>query len=367
MSNKGIYLALQHLSSIIKVKGERMTDDMRKFYVGLKNKLVVISQENEQYKFSVQLVDKKINQLAFNPENKNHIYAATHAGLWQTKDGGIQWEKIESNLPLIITSVAIHPVKNTEGHYTIYAGTEPTQLFYSVDSGETWHEFKGIQQLPSKQFWSFPPRPETHYARWITPSYHNVNQLALSIEAGAVIRTQDHGKTWQDRAESGPIDVHTLLAHPNTPNHLYAANGDGSGNSKKAYAESKDWGETWIYKSEGLEGHPYLYHMVLNSQDATERLVSASKNATAAHRKPRYSTVYRKRGEAAWIELGKGLPKKGAYTHHLAADPPNPGAYYALNNYGIYYLAQKEEHWQQPQIDTKAVGLDQRAYFFTVQ
>ncbi|MDN6731032.1 MAG: hypothetical protein L0L39_02505 [Atopostipes suicloacalis] len=340
---------------------------MKKMHIGLADKLLIIFKEKEGYSFSTHLTGKKINQLAFDPENEKYIYAGTNDGLWQTKDGGTHWERIAKNLPTSITSIAIHPLKGKNMKHAIYVGTEPTQLYYSFDRGQSWEEFKGIQDLPSKSTWRFPPRPETHYARWITPSYHDANQLALSIEAGAVISTNDQGENWQDRSDISPIDVHTLLAHPQKLNRLYAANGDGSSSVRKAYAESEDWGKTWTFKSEGLKDHPYLYHLILNSQDPEERLVSASKNASAAHRSPRYSTIYRKRGEEEWTEMKDGLPRKGAYTHHLAEDPDNPGAYYALNNYGIYYLSSKENQWEQLSIDEKEMGFNQRAYYFTVR
>ena len=345
---------------------------MEKIYIGLADRLLVIQKQNNEYIFSNHLQGKKINSLAFDPLNDSRIYVATaREGLWRTEDKGKSWERIGENenaiKSSIITSVAVHPNKKVNGNSVVYAGTEPTALYYSINNGKDWENFSDIQNLPSKKNWSFPPRPETHYARWVTPSYFNENNLALSIEAGAVIYTKDHGKNWHDRAEESPIDVHTLLSHPKQENRLYAANGDGGSNPKYAYAESYDWGVSWEYKSEGIEEHPYLYNMVLNSENPEERLVSASKSASQAHRSPRYSTIYRKLNKEPWVELAEGLPKDGAYTHHLAEDPQIPGAYYALNNYGIYYLALGEENWQKMAIDAKENDFSQRAYCFFVK
>ena len=344
---------------------------MKTFFVGLEKKLVVIKEKVGKYTVATHLVGKKINRLAVDPQNKARIYAATsNHGLWRTTDGGEQWERIgeENGLECAnITSVAVSPIRRDDGKSVVYAGTEPSHLYYSEDSGESWIEFKGIQEMPSKKNWRFPPRPETHYVRWITPSYSNGEHLAISIEAGAVLHTKDHGQTWIDRPEKSPIDVHTLLAHPNQRGYLYAANGDGSSNPEKAHAESPDGGQTWLYKSKGIEAHPYLYNMILNSSSAEERLVSASASASKAHRKPRYSTIYRKIGEHPWIEIADGLPREGAYTHHLAEDPSKAGAYYALNNYGIYYLPIGKDRWEKLNIDTDIKIFGQRAYSFLVQ
>lgn len=344
---------------------------MKKIFVGLADQLVVIEEKTEGYSVATRLVGNKINRLAVDPQNKERIYAATSQhGLWRTTDGGEQWEQIGVGKGLessTITSVAVNPIRRVDGKSVVYAGNEPSHLYYSEDNGEKWTEFKGIQDLPSKKNWRFPPRPETHYVRWITPSYSNADHLAISIEAGAVLHTKDHGQTWIDRPEKSPIDVHTLLAHPDKPNYLYAANGDGGSNPEKAYAESPDGGQTWQYKSKGLEKHPYLYNMVLNSRQPKECLVSASVSASKAHRKPRYSTIYRKVGEHPWIEIAEGLPREGAYTHHLAEDPSTAGAYYALNNYGVYYLPIGKDSWEKLNIDTDIKIFGQRAYSFLVQ
>lgn len=344
---------------------------MRTFFVGLENKLAIIKEETKGYSVATHLVGKKINRLAVDPQNKARMYAATNNdGLWRTTDGGKQWDRIGEEKGLKspkITSVAVSPVREVDGKNVVYVGTEPSHLYYSEDYGESWTEFVGIQEMPSKKNWRFPPRPETHYVRWITPSYSNPEHLAISIEAGAVLYTADHGQTWIDRPEKSPIDVHTLLAHPMKPNYLYAANGDGSSNPKKAYAESPNGGQTWLYKSEGVEAHPYLYNMVLNSSSPDERLVSASKNASKAHRQPRYSTIYRKVGDNPWIEIADGLPREGAYTHHLAEDPTVAGAYYALNNCGLYYLPLGKNRWEEIKMDATIEIFNQRVYSFLIQ
>lgn len=357
------------------LKGEKF---LKTFFIGLKDKLVIIKETASGYDFKEHLQEKQPTRLAFDPENEKRIYCSTRGdGLWRSEDGGEHWNKIgesyvstemhiNGEIPSSkITSVAVNPIKKVDGNSVVYAGTEPSMLFYSEDNGRSWHEFKGIQNLPSKENWAFPPRPYTHFVRWITPSYSNENHIAISIEAGAILNTDDHGEIWKDRPDKSPIDVHTLLAHPKAPGRLYAANGDGASNSKQAYSESNDEGLTWQYMSEGLEKHPYLYNMVLHPTNPNVRLVSASKNASAAHGSNRYSTVYRKLEDEPWKEMADGLPRKQAYTHHLANDPKNTDAFYALNNYGIFYLGEGETVWRKIDIPWDDYA-GQRAYCFIV-
>lgn len=341
---------------------------MKKFYIGLKDKFMTIKETANGYKFTTHLEGLKANRLAIDPRNEARLYVATDEGLWKTEDSGENWARADDGITSKkVTAVAIHPNKQVNGNAIVYAGTEPSMLYYSEDNGASWTEFKGIQDMPSKEAWAFPPRPETHFVRWITPSFSEEDFLAISIEAGAVLYTNDHGKTWNDRPEKSPIDVHTLLKHPDAPARIYAANGDGSSTPHKAYAESSDGGQTWAYMSEGLEEHPYLYNLILHPNNPNERLVSASKNAGRAHRDPRYSTIYQKIGDAPWTEMAEGLPREDAYTHHLANDPTNVDAYYALNNFGLYYLGAEETKWEEIEMDWVGGQLGERPYFFVVR
>lgn len=119
--------------------------------------------------------------------------------------------------------------------------------------------------------------------------------------------------------------------------------------------------------SEGIEEYPYLYNMILHSENPNDRLVSASKNAGAAHRSTRYSTVYRKIGDVDWIEISDGLPRTNAYTHHLAEDPNKAGAFYTFNNFGVYYLDKDATEWKQVDIPELEAYLGKRPYYFIVK
>lgn len=341
---------------------------MKTFYIGLENQLLMIQEKDKTYEIVSHLEKYKVSRLVFDPQNSDWLYVATNHGFWKSEDGGKSYKQMNNGLPTMkLTTLAVNPHKNQKGNHTLYVGTEPSMLFYSEDQGENWIEFIGIQDLPSKSSWSFPPRPETSYVRWITPSTADPDYLAVSIEAGAVFQTKDHGRTWSDRAEVGPIDVHTLLKHPNAPPRLYAANGGMvSHHGRESYAESLDGGHSWAFMSAGLEKHPYVYHMVLHPNDPDFRLVSASESASKAHGKEAYSTVYLKNGEEDWIELADGLPKDGAVSHHLVHDPNSIGAFYALNNLGIYHLGAESTTWEKVDVPWTKDLAERRPYFFKV-
>lgn len=342
---------------------------MTSFYIGMKEQLLKIEKTKDGYEFSTPLKNVRPKRLAIDPQNKNRMYLATDGGLWTSDDFGEMWQENEFTFGDAdrVTAVAVNPNRQVNGYSTVYVGTEPSRLYYSEDGGEKWTEFSGIQELPSKNQWAFPPRPETHFIRWITPSYSDGDYLAVSVEAGAVFFTTDHGKTWNDRAENSPIDVHTLLTHPDDPVRLFAANGGlVAGGKRGSYAESSDGGYSWEFMSEGLEMHPYLYNMVLHPNRPDYRLVSASKSASKAHGPNRYATIYEKIGDNPWSEIADGLPTENAYTHHLANDPQDISAYYALNNFGLFYLAEEASAWEKLDLPWSNRFLGERPYFFVV-
>src|ERR1700737_1850648 len=90
-------------------------------------------------------------------------------------------------------SVAVSPVERSNGQSVIYAGTEPSAIVRSEDSGAIWRELTTLRQLPSAPTWSFPPRPYTHHVRWITPDPLQSGRLYAAVEAGALLRSFDSG------------------------------------------------------------------------------------------------------------------------------------------------------------------------------
>ncbi len=269
---------------------------MREFFLGMDDELLIVKETANGYRSFSHLEGMQPTRIAIDPQDKNIIYCGTQLdGLFKSEDGGEHWSAIGKAIQSEkVTSVAVSPLKKANGNSIVYAGTEPSMLYYSKDRGETWEEFKNIQSLSSKKHWSFPPRPYTHYVRWITPSYFAENHLGISIEAGAFFYTNNYGTDWIDRPDDSPVDIHTLLAHPQSPDRLYAACGDGINKKGHSYAESEDGGQSWQYMSEGLEKHPYAYNMTLNPNDSFDRIISAAKSPRHAHSISEYSAVYRK-------------------------------------------------------------------------
>ena len=80
-----------------------------------------------------------VAQIAFDPRNSKHVFAATTAGLYVTTNGGASWAKpagpsynsVDGNLNAVVLDASTNPT-------TVYVGGGPDTVAKSVDGGLTW-------------------------------------------------------------------------------------------------------------------------------------------------------------------------------------------------------------------------------------
>jgi len=167
------------------------------------------------------------------------IVGTQGAGALLSSDGGRRWERME--LPeREVFSVAIGPADGT-----LYAGTEPSRLFVLRGDAD-WTELEALQDIPSRERWSFPPRPWTHHVRWIAPDPHRQQRLLVAIELGGVMLSEDGGESFSDHRPGAKRDPHAIAWHPLAEGRAYEAAGDGA-------AWSPDGGRTWSALDAGRE------------------------------------------------------------------------------------------------------------------
>lgn len=303
--------------------------------------------ENGSWTASLVLAGHECKCLAVDPHRPQQVYCGTFdAGLWCSDDAGATWNPVTGELPHpAVTAVAVSPLEEQRGAGVLWAGTEPSALFRSEDSGHTWQEQQGLQTLPSKPTWSFPPRPWTHHVRWIEPDPTVAERLFVGIELGGVMRSLDGGQTWEDRKPNSQHDCHTLRTHPLAPGLLYEAAGGG-------FAESRDGGATWQRDDDGMRHH-YLWGLAVDPGDPETVVVSASPGPRAAHN-DQYAEamLYRRTQGESWQPLSEGLPEaKGTRAYVLATHPAEPGVFYAATRRDLYRSANGGVSWQKQAID----------------
>ena len=224
----------------------------------------------------------------------------------------------------------------------LWAGTEPSALWRSEDGGESWERMPGLTDLPSSSDWAFPPRPETHHVRWITCHPREGERLWLAIEAGALVSTPDGGESWQDRTPGGPRDTHEAVIHPERPDTLRIAAGDG-------YFESGDGGRTWCTPAHGLDV-TYLRSVAVDPGDPDVVLVSAASRAkrayVAGHADGRlYRRVTDDLCTGRWIRVRSGWPDEPSTIAPLLLSGSAAGELWAADERGLHRSEDGGETW----------------------
>jgi photosystem II stability/assembly factor-like uncharacterized protein len=189
-------------------------------------------------------------------------------GVLLSEDAGATWTRAPLPEPHVF-SVAISAADGA-----LYAGTEPSHLFVSR-GGEAWTELEALQDIPSRDRWSFPPRPWTHHVRWIAPDPHRAERLLVGIELGGVMRSDDGGATFSDHRPGAKLDAHSLAWHPIAEGRAYQAAGDGA-------SWSRDGGRTWE-AADGGRDRRYCWALAVDPHDPERWYVSAATGPSAAH------------------------------------------------------------------------------------
>ena len=302
---------------------------MHTAYVALDDRVVVLHGADD-WAPSVEFRAERLECLAASPDRPGRIFVGTvESGLQRSTDGGETFQRVAPDaIDDRVTAVSVSP----HGPDTVWAGTEPSRVYRSTDGGDSWEPRPGLTDLPSADEWSFPPRPHTHHVQWIEPDPHEPGRLYVAIEAGALVRTDDAGKTWQDRPEGARLDNHTIATHPNAPGRVFVAAGDG-------YAESGDGGDTWRYPQDGLD-HRYVWSLAVDPADPDRQVVSAAAGARQAHRTGQ-AFLYHRDGSGEWQRDMSGFP---AGSTRAVLDSWE-GAFYAVNDRGLFRRGTDGGQW----------------------
>jgi photosystem II stability/assembly factor-like uncharacterized protein len=340
-----IIIHLLILNSI--VKGIRVKELTTTILASMQTTLLVLNSTKDGWKVYEGLKNVNPSCVTFDPLKPDRAYCGTFDnGLWKTDDKGQSWEKTSLDASgLNIMSLSVSPIKRGNEEFNrLFVGMEPSLIFTSIDGGQSWEKIDEFNKLPSSSTWSFPPRPWTHHVRWIEQDVNNEDNVFAAIEAGALIKSIDGGRSWIDKAKDGPYDTHTLRTHKKAPQRLYSAAGDG-------YFESFDYGNTWERIVEGLGPHTYLYGIAVNHSDPQNTIVSASSNAWKSHAIQDLETfVYRRNPDEkskGWVRSFDGLPEpKGTVISILESNPKNKDEFYCLNNRGIFFSTNSGKSWK---------------------
>jgi photosystem II stability/assembly factor-like uncharacterized protein len=305
---------------------------METLFIGYNDGLVRATV-NGQVDATWVMRDVPVPQVAVDPRRPERVYAATLGlGLWRSDDGGESFERLTGLEPELVWSLVVSASDHDGQLGALYAGTQPSALWRSLDGGETFEELASVQDIPSREEWSFPPAPDTHHVHQITLDPQDPDAIVFGIELGGVYYSSDRGRTWT-RTAADP-DPHTLRTHPTATGRMYEGGGAG-------YYESRDGGVTWERGTfSGMtDDVRYFYSLAADSGDPDTVLISSARDPFSGHavvpNVPVWSTLYRSTGDG-WSEVIDGLPPvDGTPMGTLAAG--GPGVFYYVTEPGDVY------------------------------
>jgi len=174
------------------------------------------------------------------------ILAGTTDGIVRSDDRGKTWREASAGLTTrhVRWMAFHHDISDLE-----FAGTEPANILVSHDGAQSWRECSEIPGLRDQHRWMLPYSPEAGCVRGF--AFHGERAYA-AVEVGGILRSDDRGETWRlaegstgeptldaPMAPFAPADVHSVVAHPGSPEIVFAATHDG-------LYRSADGGATWV-------------------------------------------------------------------------------------------------------------------------
>lgn len=282
----------------------------------------------------------RVMSIAVDRLHPGRAYAATwQDGLFRSDDDGLSWRRCASAGPgQAFARVFVAPHGDGARPATVYVGTEPSALLRSADGGDTFTELAGLQEVPSRPEWSFPPRPYTSHVWAVVVDPLDPDTLHVGIELGGVISSFDGGRTWRDRQPGADPDCHMLRMHPLAPGRVYEAGG-------ACYCESGDQGATWTRDLDGIpEDLRYFYSLAVDPGDPDTVVLTASRDPFHGHHttppERAWGTAYRRGGAGGWQEITAGFPEpQGTAMGWFATDEVTPGLFHYVTPQGRVFAS----------------------------
>jgi len=269
---------------------------------------------------------ERISKILVDPKNSNTVYACVPGKLWsdsedrgvyKTTDGGKSWNKIlkGTNLSTGCAMMSMNPQDSKVLFASLWdfrrkgwtfrsGGENPTVpsgsgFFQTSDGGTTWRE------LDEKSATGLPAKPWGRIAVTIAPSKPNVVYAMIESTRSALFRSDDGGKTWDERDRSNwmvwrPFYFANLIVDPKNENKVYKPD--------LTLIMSEDGGKSFSGIGNGAHGD---FHDVWVNPENSDHLIAGDDGGV----------WYSYDGGNAWWK-GNNLPISQFY--HVSVDQADP-------------------------------------------
>lgn len=262
--------------------------------------------------------------LTVDPQAPSTLYAATNNGVFGSADAGCTWGQLTKPIPgggaLSVNSVTVDPTNSA----VLYAGTQLTGAFKSVDGGVTWSSIDNGLTNPSIGTIAVDSgNPNRLYAPGQT--FNDVTGQA----GGAVFRSSDGGQSWIQLTNGLPdVPYLQVTVDPTNPGTVFATS------PVAGIFKSTDGGDRWSWVGQGLTD-PEVFDLVIAPGTSTTLFVGSEGGVFVSHD-----------GGGSWAASNSGMI--GFFGLTLVDDPATSGTLYAAGvgaRAGVYKSTDRGDHW----------------------
>jgi photosystem II stability/assembly factor-like uncharacterized protein len=305
-----------------------------------------------------------IQTLAYDPSNKNIMYAGTGeftinadaisgGGIWRTIDGGVTWARLASTIPFGGVGAAREfnwvskIVVNAKG--SVFAGTN-NGVYKSIDKGLTWTKIlaprNNIGGVNLSAITVFPNTVSdieigADNLLYVSMGYYS---LALSVtsvvEQGRVFKSSDTTGTVYSEITppfatyAGRIELALAPSTSGASQVVYAVGANGTAGGVKYFKKSIDAGTTWTDVTVPLYANGTVFTSAQSWYDLILQVKPNDPNTVFAGGTSYFRTT---NGGTSWTPLSEYQQYIHPDMHVIEFRPNFPNQIVWANDGGVYY------------------------------
>jgi photosystem II stability/assembly factor-like uncharacterized protein len=254
---------------------------------------------------------KNIESIAVDPKDPNIAYAGTWHLAWKTDDGGANWRQIDKGM---ITDSDVFSIIVDSSNPSVVFASACSGIYRSGNAGELFGKIQGIpfSARRTRVLKQDPSSPDTVYAG----------------TTEGLWKTADSGKTWK-HVTGSEIVVNDVLIDPRNSQRVLLATDRGG-------VLSSDNGAGSFVASNHGYSHRYVTAILGDKSDPNTLFVGVLNDRE-------WGGVFASRdGGQHWSQKSEGLEGRDVFTLQQASD----GALIAGTNRGIFLLGPTASTWR---------------------